>query len=137
MGCVLHVTGANLVPSLVLVGTQLHPYAQYRSGDLQTVGLKKGQPWEYGGFKLLVSDADDLKQQIRDASDFLRHNFDSLQIVLSADNVEDLRLDFGYFRRPVVAQFDYLPPDFLRLAADLRMGIELSLYPPSDESCES
>jgi hypothetical protein len=129
MGCVLHVTGANLAPSLVLDGTGLQPYAQYRSGDLQTVGRKKGEPWEYGGFKLLVSDADDLKQQIRDASDFLRNNFNSLRIALSAETVEDARLDFGYFHRPVVAQFDYLPPDFLRLAADLGIGVELSLYP--------
>jgi hypothetical protein len=81
-----------------------------------------------------VSDADDLKQQIRDASDFLRHNFDSLQIAMSAETVEDARLDFGYFHRPVVAQFDYLPPDFLRIAADLRIGLELSHYPAPDES---
>lgn len=134
MGCVLHVTGANLAPSLVLVGTQLHPYAQYHSGDLQTVGPKKGQPWEHGGFKLLVSDADDLKQQIHDANDFLRRNFDALQIVMSTKTVEDARLDFGYFHRPVVAQFDYLPPDFLRIAADLGIGLELSLYPTPDES---
>lgn len=129
MGCVLRVTGVDLDPSLVLDGTTLQPYDRYRAGDLQTVGSRKGQPWEHGGFKLLVSDADDLKEEIRDATDFLRRNFDSLRIVMSAKTVESARLDFGYFRRPVVAQFDYLPPGLLRLAGDLGIGIELSLYP--------
>lgn len=133
-GCVLHVTGVDLDPALVLGGTGLQPYAQHRSGDLQTVGSHKGQPWEFGGFSLLVSNADDLKQEINDAIDFLRGNLDSLRIAISASTVEDARLDFGYFRRPVFAQFDYLPPDFLRLAAALGIGIELSLYPPPGES---
>jgi hypothetical protein len=133
-GCVLHVTGVDLDPSTVLGGTGLQPYAQYRTRDLQTVGRNKGQPRECGGFKLLVSDSDDLQQEVHDAIDFLRRNLDSLRMVMSAKTVEDARLDFGYFRRPVVAQFDYLPPDFLRLAADLGMGIELSLYPRQSES---
>ena len=133
MGCLLHVTGVDLDASQVLGGTGLQPYAQYHSGDLRAVGPKEGQPLEFGGFKLLVSDADDLKQEISDASDFLRRNFDLLRIVLSAKTVQDARLDFGYFRRPVVAQFDYLPPDLLKLAADLGIGIELSLYPLPDE----
>ncbi len=43
--------------------------------------------------------------------------------------VTDMRLDFGYYRRDVAAQFDYLPPDLLARAGKLGIGIELSLYP--------
>jgi hypothetical protein len=32
----------------------------------------------------------------------------------------------------VVIQFDYLPPELLRLAGSFDIGIELSLYPAAD-----
>ena len=43
--------------------------------------------------------------------------------------VEDMRLDFGIERRDVAVQCDYLPPDLIRVAALLGLGIELSQYP--------
>jgi hypothetical protein len=36
----------------------------------------------------------------------------------------------------LVAQFDDFPPELLRLAGELRLGIEISLYSVSDEDAE-
>ena len=76
----------------------------------------------------------DIEQEVRDAIAFLSSNFDALRSVLSNSDVEDAWLDFGYFLRignGTFAQCDYLPPELLRLAGQLNIGIELTLYPAS------
>jgi hypothetical protein len=116
----------------LLAGIRLEPYREFRPGDLSTSGRNKGQRWKYGGISLSVSDANgDLEQEVRDAIAFLRHNFDSLRTIVSDESVDDARLDFAHYCRignNAFAQFDYLPPELLRLAGDLGIGIELSLY---------
>ena len=39
-----------------------------------------------------------------------------------------LTLDFGISKRDVAAQYDYFPPELLKRAGELGMGIELSQY---------
>jgi hypothetical protein len=54
--------------------------------------------------------------------------------------VEDVRLDFPSCLRigtnDVVAQFDYFPPALLKAAGNLGIGLELSIYPCSEEDSE-
>lgn len=47
-------------------------------------------------------------------------------------------LDFGYYLRldgqRVLVQCDFLPSELLKLAGELGIGIELSLYPKVDKA---
>ncbi len=51
-----------------------------------------------------------------------------------------MRIDFGYYSRidghHVVVQCDFLPAQLLRLAGELRIGFELSLYPKVEGNTE-
>lgn len=46
-------------------------------------------------------------------------------------------MDFGIARGDVAVQCDYFPPELIRLARELGLGIELSQYPLSDEPNDS
>jgi len=132
-GSVLHVRGESLEPAVLLHGINLNPYQQNNANELRSIGPRKGQAYGAGGFSLLVSDVDgDLSAQIQDAISFLAANQDSLSKVLANPAVDDSRLDFGYNLRisdRMAIQCDYLPPELLRLAGEVNIGIELSLYP--------
>lgn len=80
-----------------------------------------------------------MQSQVRDAIAFLRMNRDEIQRAVEFAGVDDARLDFGVFCRmsnDMVAHFDYFPPELLRLAGELELGIEISLYSVSDEDAE-
>lgn len=77
------------------------------------------------------------EQQRKDATEFLKANFDKLETVFSfgpSDN-ENPIIDFGIATRmhEVEAQFDYLEPELLKLAGNLNFGIEISQYHPAAE----
>jgi hypothetical protein len=85
-----------------------------------------------------VSSADGvLADQVIDAIAFLRRHYDDLVRLGGVPDVEAISIDFGYDCRidgeTVVVQFDYLPPELLRLVGELGIGIDLSLYPKSRE----
>ncbi len=87
------------------------------------------------GMRLNISDADgELAEEISDAFRFLAAHKCELERLRNFSGVSDVRLDFGYYRRAVVAQFDYFPPELLALAGNLGIGIELSLYSCASES---
>jgi hypothetical protein len=127
-GCVLHVRGEDFDADAFLAGSTLRPYRVHHRGEPSRSGS-----YPHSGFSLVVSDADgDLKAEIADAIHFLSaHEAELLRLKEFAD-VSDLRLDFGLYRREVVAQFDYLPPQLLALAGRCGIGIELSQYATSD-----
>ncbi len=135
-GVVLHIRGTDFDPVAMLKSTRLTAYQSHNAGDTYTVGTNKGKPRPDGGLSLSVSNADgNLTAEIEDAILFLNKHRDPLQVMLSDPSVEDARLDFGYYLRiggSCFGQCDYLPPELLRLAGDLNVGIELSLYPHPD-----
>jgi hypothetical protein len=91
---------------------------------------------EVGGFKCEVSTASsDLSQEVAEAIQFLTKYEKDLRQLASAPGVEAMTLDFGYSLRiddeQCIVQFDFLPPELLKLCGSLNIGIELSLYPAS------
>jgi hypothetical protein len=139
-GVVLHVIGEAFDPRLILAGLSLRPYSEFRKGDKcfpNNPRSEKQHP--VGGLKCEVSSADGvLTDEIGDAIAFLRRHYDDLARLADVPGVESMYLDFGYYQRldgeTVMAQCDYLPPELLRLAGELGIGIELSLYPKPRES---
>lgn len=135
IGCVFHVVGASFDPGPALEGSTLQPYAVFQSGDLVHPGSKKfTKRHESGGFKCEVSASGrDLPQQVADAIAFLEAHHADLERLSVTSEVESMHLDFGHNLRidgeTCAAQFDRLPPRLLKLAGELGIGIELSLYP--------
>jgi|SRR5581483_2679342 len=123
-GCVLHVSGEDFDVDAFLEGSDLRASRVHHRGE-----PNRAQTFPDSGFSLDVSDVDgDLKAEIADAIQFLyAHEADLLRLRGFA-GVSDMRLDFGYYRRDVVGQFDYLPPSLIALAGRCGIGIELSLY---------
>jgi len=70
-----------------------------------------------------------VKEQFRDAVEFLTHNSEEIRRLAQVPGVQDLRLDFAVSRTSdLVTQSTYLPPHLLALAGSLGVGIELSSY---------
>lgn len=124
-GCVLHVSGDDFRVDAFLADSSIRPYRIHHRGDT----ARRLRLHTDSGFSLDVSSADgDLDAAVADAIGFLStHNAELLRLH-DFPGVTDMRLDFGYYHRDVVAQFDYLPPDLIARAGKLGIGIELSLY---------
>src|SRR6185295_4997963 len=90
---------------------------------------RRSQHLTDSGLSLDVSSADgDFDAEIAVAIAFLSIHEAELRRLRDFPGVTDVRLDFGYYRRDVAAQCDYLPPELLARAGKLGIGIELSLY---------
>ena len=125
-GCVLHASGDDFRVDAFLADSGLQPYRMHHRGDM----ARGARRFTDSGLSLDVSSADgDLDAEIADAIRFLSTHEAELWRLHDFPGVTDMRLDFGYYRREVAAQFDYLPPDLLARAGRLGIGIELSLYP--------
>ena len=114
-----------------MVGSTLEPYHVHRRGEI----WRRTERFTHSGLRCDVSEAEgSLAAQAADAISFLSTHEAELERLRAFPGAEDLRLDFGYFRREVFVQNDYLPPELLLRAGRLGIGIELSLYPtPSPE----
>ena len=78
-----------------------------------------------------------LRAAIAEVLKFLQANKKELAKLKRTKGVENLMLDFGFNSRvgteKVAVQGEYFPPEFLRLAGELNIGIGLSIYPPFGE----
>jgi hypothetical protein len=136
--CVLRVTGDKFDAAGYLRRSALKPCSVFTVGEPRVPARPDGPSHRTSGFNITVSDAEwsDLPQQISDARAFLERHSNELRALAMLEEV-DIRLDFSIElrigRNNIVAQFDYFPPELLKLAGDLGVGIELSTYPCSDE----
>jgi Domain of unknown function (DUF4279) len=134
-GAVLHVSGENLDPASVLASLSLQPYRVYRKGErIFSTGPKSRKLHQFGGFCCDVSSADgQLSIQAQDAVAFLTEHHDDLARLRDEVTIDKRTIDFGYWSRldgdKVMVQYDSLPAELLRLAGELHIGFELSLYP--------
>lgn len=129
-GCVLHVSGEHFDVDAFLARSSLRPGRVHHRGEAR----RRAGVFADSGLSLDVSDADgQLAVEVGDAIRFLTEHEAELRRLQSFPGVADLRLDFGYYARESVAQFDYLPPELLVRAGSLGIGIELSLYHVSPE----
>lgn len=142
-GAVLHVSGESFDPDGVLPSLSLRPYRVWRRGEpVAATGPRAGRVFESGGFCCEVSEADGLlADETADALAFLAEHRSALASLRDHPAVEDMRIDFGHYQRidgeRVVVQCDYLGPELLRLAGELGIGFELSLYPaPAPQDAE-
>ncbi len=131
LGCVLHVAGETFDVHAFLAQSSLRPCQIQRHGGVR----RRNGDYPLNVLSLNVSNADGkLSVEIVDALYFLAQHESELRRLQNFPGVTDLRLDFGYYPRDVVAQFEYFPPELLARVGSLGIGIELSLYHFAPES---
>jgi len=133
--CVLRVSGERFDPETFLASSALVATKVFHRGDRSV--LRSRSPSKSSGFVVSVSERSwsGLQGQIADGVAFLRQHKAELLRLAGDTTVDDARLDFPTSLRldgeNVMAQFEYLPPVLITEAGLLKIGIELSLYPPT------
>jgi hypothetical protein len=132
-GCVLRVASTDFKLDDFLSTSTLHPYNIYRRGEAKG---GTGKLNDKTGMTVIISDADgdELGKQVQDAMVVLDRNRDEIRRLQSYVGSEEMVLDFGVWSKDVFVQYNYFPPLLLRLAGELGVGIELSIY-QKDEEC--
>jgi hypothetical protein len=119
-------TGFDFQVDQFLSQSTLVPYEVWRKGERKSE--KRIHKWS--GFTIVASEADmdEVPQQIEDAINFLKTNHAELENLQNFTGAETVYLDFGIEDRDVGLQCDRFPPELLRLAGNLNIGIEVSRY---------
>lgn len=136
MTCNLRARGKDFDVESFLSKTKL-PFDRMSFWVRGTPSMRR-TPTLYGdsGFSECVSQDkwDDLRAAVAEVLKFLKANRKELLKLKRAKGIEDLMLDFGFDSRVgtenIAVQGEYLPPEFLRLAGELNIGVGLSIYPP-------
>ena len=135
MGCVLRVAGRDFDVDAYLRRGVLVPSAVYRRGEARFPTLPRARKTPQSGFNIVVSKKEfsDFAGQVRDAMGFLGHHRRAIRALRRRKGVEGATLDFGVERRAeAVVQVQVFPEDLVRLAGQLGLALELSVYPEAD-----
>jgi hypothetical protein len=129
MSCVLRIGGKELDVDALAENLTLPAYRVDRNGELRP--LRSRGVFDESTIHVDVSGADfaDLPTQVVDAIRFLTANVDALRTAVRFPGVRHATLDFAVESKDVAIDSSYLPPDLLRRAGELGVGIELSVYP--------
>jgi hypothetical protein len=130
--CIMRVSGKRFQVDKFLEYSSLVPCRVFRKGQPRSSGVPRRRKVEKeSGFNIVVASGRDLKAQTRKVIAFLKRNRLELRRLRKYRGVESVTLDFGLQSKGKVAYFAYLSPEFLRLAAGLDFGIEISQYSTS------
>ena len=135
MSCILTIRGKNLDIDALLSKSKLKPYRKSYKGQPRMKSKPEGEKLSFSSFSIEMSKAgfDNLKKQIADTVRYLKRNKDKLACIATTKEIQHACLDFGIDLRidgkKILIQSDYFPSELLKLAGELGLGIELSLYP--------
>lgn len=107
------------------------PCAVFRKGEARS-NRPGARVSETSGINLTASDADFecLEQQQMEAVAYLRQHHVALAAMRTAVGVEFATIDFGISMRNVAVQCDVFETELLAEIANLKLGLELTQYPP-------
>ncbi|XZG69535.1 hypothetical protein ACTSKR_12865 [Chitinibacteraceae bacterium HSL-7] len=133
-GCVLRVSGCTEKIKTILALQHIQPCMVFWAGEPRFPGSRKVST--VSGFNLALSVAPDdtLDEQLRQATLFMQAKRQCL-LAMMAIGVEGATVDFGL---PISLGEDVpflsyvIPPSFITLAAELGLGVEISLYGGAD-----
>ena len=136
MSAMLRAYGADFDVDIFLSGCTLPVCAVKRRGEpVFPASQPEGRRHERSGINVVASSADfsEFPRQVEEATEFLRAKAVQVRRLCTFPGVEYVTLDFGIEWCDVAVQGDYLPPDLVRLASSLGLGIEISHYPISGD----
>ena len=133
MSCMLRISGADLDVATMLAQHALPGQKIWKKGEPR---LLKGKFHTHSGASVIVSDAefDEFDRQVTDAIKFLELHAATLARIVAYPGTEEVALDFGIaLYEDQVMMSSYLPPKFIRLAANAGVGVVLSYYACNDD----
>ena len=137
MSCVVRVAGDQLDIDALLALIKLPADAIRRKGQPRGIS---GRLHTTSGANFFVSDADfdEFGQQLKDATVFLDLHRVVLLTMVDYPGVESTVLDFGVsLSRNCFARSSRLPPSFIRAAAAIGIGVEISCYLCDDDETQA
>ena len=123
--CVLRATGDSFQPEVFLRESTFQPCNVFHKGERKA----ESRTWETSGLTVVVSEgSDDFAQQATDAIKFLKSNRAELLRLKESSGLESISLDFGVTRGIGFLQSHFFPSELVRLAGELEMALEVSVY---------
>ena len=101
-----------------------NPSAVFRRGQSR----RRNGTIAESSFNLVVSDRDQIAQQIPEALRFLTANASEVRRLVQLVGPENVVLDFGTGFRDVAAQSERLSAELIRAAASANVALEISIY---------
>jgi hypothetical protein len=117
--------------------SKLRTYKIFYKGQPRLRSKPDGRKSGRTGCTILVSkaDFDNLEGQIKDVISYLKRNNKKLLLLTKTKGIELATLDFGIDARTDgkdhLMQSETFPSELLRLAGNLGLSIEISLYSPN------
>jgi hypothetical protein len=139
IGCYLSASGKQFDVDTFLEDSSFDPEVVHYYGDQTRL---PGRVCESSGFALDINDVfGQLTVQIPSAIQFLRDQQQELRRLTEFPGVTDVRIVFTYCPGNVATRDEYFPPELVRLAGSLSIGIGLSIYPgdfdPAEFTCKA
>jgi len=135
MSCILTISGRNFDVDAFVNKSKLRPYKKSYKGQPKFKSKPDGEKLSFSLLSIETSKADfnNLKKQIADTIRYLKRNKDKLAHIDLTKEIEHAVLDFGIDLRidnkKILIQSDKFPNELLKLAGDIGLDIELSIYP--------
>ena len=135
MSCILTIIGQDFDVDTFIEKSKLRPYKKSYKGQPRVKSKPDGIKLSHSLLSIETSKAgfNDLKKQISDTFRFLSFNKDKLTFITSTEGIDHAIIDFGIYLRidsvSVLTQSDKFPNKLLKLAGELGLDIELSIYP--------
>ena len=133
MSCTLSIIGKNFDVDLFLKKTKLRPHHVFLKGEPIFKTQPKSKRRQYSGITILTSTRNfkNLKAQINATIRYLNRNKVKLRFISRTKEVQYAILDFGIDSDMLSKKFSHseiFPNKLLRLAAELGLDIEVSIY---------
>ena len=133
MSCILTISGTKFDVDAFIEITKLQPYRKSYKGHLKFENKPEGEKLTFSSIETSKANFDNLKKQIEDTIRFLKRNKDKLLNIKLTKGIENAVLNFGIElridREKIFIQSDIFPTILLKLAGEVSLDIELSIYP--------
>lgn len=130
MPCILWIT-CDCSSEQLIETVALQPYKIIEKGSVvETRDGEKRFDHTLCGFDVSTKDFTEFEVLVKDATQWLSDHYGQLEKL--ADMGATVKLDFGFYTKfvdsKIVAQYDSIPWQLMKIAGDLKIDIELSQY---------
>jgi len=135
MPCNLVILGKDFDIDAFLAKSKLRGFFKAYKGEPRFKSKPEGTKLEHSRIAIQTSKADwdELDKQIKDTIRYLKRHKDKLCYIKQVKEIDLALLDFGINlridRKKVLLQSDRFPSELLKLAGEIGLDIELSIYP--------
>lgn len=133
MSCTLSIIGENLDVDRFIDESKFKPYKVSYKGQPKFKTRPNGEKLEYSFLSIQISkeQSSELKIQIDEDIEFIRHNKDKLNFILNTREIQFTTLSSGIELNTHESSFtcNFFPPEFIKLCSEYSLSIELCVYP--------